>query len=451
MIKKAIEGVKPVVWFLLIFLSVTLIVGWSLIHRHGKKNVELHVPAQAQEDPPRAATRGRDRVPLVVQQQESFAKKLQKKELLQRVIIVKNNDSLGRIFRRLGLGDGEARKILALPKAASLKKLQVGHKLIVEIDQSSHSLRKLDYEINRLSNLIITTAKNGAIHADVQKIRPKVVVKYASSRVNRSVYTSAKKIGISSRMIKQFVDLFSDRIDAKKISSQDRFSIFYREYLVDGKSVQDSEIVAAELIHCGDTYRLIAFKEKEHGVAEFYTPDGKNSKPAFLRYPLAFSKISSRFSPLRKHPILGFSRPHLGVDLVARVGAPIKAAGNGRVIFVGHKHGYGRTIEIKHGEYMTRYAHLSKFVVSAGKYVNKGDLIGHVGTSGLSTAPHLHYEFHVNGIPRDPLKVKLPAGVMIAKQHRHKFMARAKNLVTQFDAHQRANKSFAMHRHVSFE
>ena len=448
--KKAVEEVKPIFIFLLISLLVMFIVGGSLAHRHGRKNVESSVLAQEQERLSQAVAKEQIHSPAVIQQ-EPFAKELQEREPLRRVVIVKNNDNLGRIFRRLGLSEKEARNILALQKAAPLKKLRVGNKLTMELDQSSNSLKKLDYEINRLSNLIITAGRNGAVQVDVKRIKPKMVVKYASSRVDRSIYASAKNIGISGRMVKQFMDLFSGKVGAKKINSQDRFSIFYREYLIDGKSVQDSEIVAAELIHRGVAHRLIAFKEKEDGAAEFYTPDGRNCKPAFLRYPLAFSKISSKFSLSRRHPILGFSRPHLGVDLVAKVGTPIKAASNGKVIFAGYKPGYGRTIDIKHGEYMTRYAHLSKFVVAAGKYVNKGDLIGHVGTSGLSTAPHLHYEFHIKGVPFDPLKVRLPMGEMIAKQHRHKFFAVSRNIVTQFDAHQRANRSFAMHNHVSFE
>jgi murein DD-endopeptidase MepM/ murein hydrolase activator NlpD len=443
--KRAIEELKPVVVFLLISLSVMLIVRGSLVHRHGRKNIEHYALAQEQEGLSQVAPEN------VIAQQKPFAKELREREPLHRVITVKNNDNLGRIFRRLGLDDKEARKILALQKAAPLKQLRVDNKLTVEIEQSSNSLKKLDYEVNRLTNLIVTAGKNGVVHVDLKKIKPQIQVKYASSRVDKSIYASAKKIGISSRMVKQFMDLFDGKVDAKKITGQDRFSIFYREYLVDGKSVQDSEIVAAELTHRGVTHRLIAFKEKENGVAEFYTPDGKNGKPAFLRYPLAFSKISSKFSPSRKHPVLKIPRPHWGTDFAARVGTPVKAASNGRVTFAGYKNGYGRTIDIKHGEYMTRYAHLFKLVVTAGKYVSKGDLIGHVGSSGLSTAPHLHYEFHVRGTPVDPLKVSLPAGGVIAKQHRHKFFAISKNIVTQFDAHQRAGRSFAMHNHISFE
>ena len=450
--KKTVEEVRPVIIFLLISLSVMLIVGGSLTYRHERKNIELepYNLAQAQKGLSQAVAEKSSLPPATVQP-NPLVKELRERDPLRRVIVVKNNDSLSRIFRRLNLGDKEAKKILALQKAAPLKKLRAGNKLILEIDRSNNSFRKLDYEVDRLSNLIITASRNGIVHVDIKKIKPKVVVKYASSRVNRSIYASAKKIGISSRMAKQFMDLFDGRVDAKKISSQDRFSIFYREYLIDGKSVQDSEIVAAELTHRGETHHLIAFKEKKNGVAEFYTPEGKNSRPAFLRYPIAFTRVSSKFSLSRRHPILGFSRPHLGVDFVARTGTPVKAASNGIVTFAGYKNGYGRTVDVKHGEYTTRYAHLSRFVVHAGKHVNKGDLIGHVGTSGLATAPHLHYEFHINGVPCDPLKVKLPSGGMIAKQHRHKFLAMSRNIVTQFDAHQRANRSFAMHNRVSFE
>ena len=159
-------------------------------------------------------------------------------------------------------------------------------------------------------------------------------------------------------------------------------------------------------------------------------------RKTFLRAPVDFRRISSRFTGSRWHPVLGRKRPHRGVDYSARTGTPIKAAGDGRVIFRGIKGGYGKTVVIQHGnQYTTLYAHMSKFrgKVKKGSRVKQGQVIGYVGKSGLATGPHLHYEFRVNGVHRNPLKVKLPAAAPIAKQYRTDFMNKSAPLLARLD------------------
>ncbi len=441
----AVEG-KPTVIFLLVTLSVALVIGGLLAFRESnswKMTAPLQFIGQEKSLVETAAV------------DQSVASDFVQPEALEdpspRTIAIRQDDTLGKIFRRLGLEEREARRILALAKVTQLKKLMVGKKMTIWIDPINNTFAKLNYGIDRLTTLVVSVNKKGIIHVDLRQVKPKAVIKYASARIDGSIYAAAKKLSLPSGMVKQFVNLFSGRVNSKKLNGQDRFSIFYREYLVDGKSVKGSEIVAAELMHGGVSHRLIAFKEKENSVAEFYTPEGRSIKPSFTRYPLTYSRIGSKFSPLRKHPILGISRPHRGVDFVAKAGTPIKATSNGRVAFVGYKNGYGRTIEIKNGKYSTLYAHLSKFAVRAGEYTKQGNVIGYVGSSGLSTNPHLHYEFRINGVHHDPLKVVLPGGELIAAKYRGKFFAMSRNIIAQLDAHQRAHKSFAMHSYSSFE
>jgi murein DD-endopeptidase MepM/ murein hydrolase activator NlpD len=159
----------------------------------------------------------------------------------------------------------------------------------------------------------------------------------------------------------------------------------------------------------------------------------------FMRNPVDFSRISSPFQIARWHPIMGKKRPHRGVDYAAAPGTPVKASGNGTVIHVGSKGGYGKTIIIDHGRgYTTLYAHLSKFKsgLRAGGTVEQGQVIGYVGQSGLATGPHLHYEFRVNGVHKNPVTVKLPGAEPILKKHRQRFVQHARNLISQLDSHQ---------------
>lgn len=364
--------------------------------------------------------------------------------IVQKIIIVKSKDNLGEIFKKLGLSLKDSTRILALSKAKVLKRLVVGRKMVISVDQKDNSFKSLSYEIDRLTKLTVRYDDKGIIYVDTKRIKPTVMVKYASSKIETSVYASAKKVGLPKELINQLTELFNSKLKVKKISNQDRLSMFYKEYLVDGKSVRNAEIIAAELKHDGAAYRLIAFDEGS-GIIRFYTPDGRGIKPFFARYPVIFSRISSKFSHSRKHPILGYFRPHLGVDLVAKYGAPVKATSNGKVVFAGNKSGYGRTVMIKNGKYTTLCAHLSKFTVSPGKFIKRGEVIGYVGSSGLATNPHVHYEFHINGVPQDPTKIALPENEFINAKYRGKFFAVSKSILAQLDAHQKANRNFAMH------
>jgi murein DD-endopeptidase MepM/ murein hydrolase activator NlpD len=221
--------------------------------------------------------------------------------------------------------------------------------------------------------------------------------------------------------------------------------LLYEERYLDGERFGEGNIVGGEFVNQGRVFRAVRFTDPA-GNSAFYDPDGRSMRKAFLRSPVDFRRISSKFQPARFHPVLGKKRPHRGVDYAAATGTPIKAAGDGKVTFRGWKGGYGRTVVIEHGgNYSTLYAHMSNFRanVKSGSRVKQGQTIGYVGSSGLATGPHLHYEFRVNGAHRNPLTVKLPKAEPLPGEHRAAFEVLAQDLTTRFDVINRTRVALA--------
>ncbi len=222
---------------------------------------------------------------------------------------------------------------------------------------------------------------------------------------------------------------------ALDIRAGDSFTVVYEELYLNGEKLRDGDILAAEFNNRGKRYRAIRYQDPR-GRTEYYSPDGKNMRKAFLRTPVAFTRISSRFSLGRKHPILHHIRAHKGVDYAAPRGTPIKATGDGKIVFRGRKGGYGNTIIIQHGgRYSTLYAHMSRFARSlrTGRRVRQGQVIGYVGSTGLATGPHLHYEFRINGAHHNPLTVRLPDASPLPRKYRRNFKASTAPYLAQLD------------------
>ncbi|MCU7945715.1 MAG: peptidoglycan DD-metalloendopeptidase family protein, partial [Candidatus Thiodiazotropha sp. (ex Cardiolucina cf. quadrata)] len=242
--------------------------------------------------------------------------------------------------------------------------------------------------------------------------------------------------GLSERLIMQLADIFGWDIDfALEIRSGDRFTVIFQEDYLDGEKLRDGPILAAEFVNQGRTYRALRYTD-DSGNSDYFTPKGRSMRKAFLRAPVDFRRISSKFTRERYHPVLGKKRPHRGVDYAAKTGTPIKSAGDGKIIHRGKKGGYGRTVIIQHGQtYTTLYAHLSRYNKKAkrGQKVKQGQVIGYVGKTGLATGPHLHYEFRVNGVHRNPLTVKLPAAEPIAKKYRAGFQMKIQPLLSKLE------------------
>ena len=215
----------------------------------------------------------------------------------------------------------------------------------------------------------------------------------------------------------------------------DSYYVQYEEIWQDDKYVSDGEIIAAEFNNDGRTIQAIRFiDDNQH--SEYFTPTGDSVRKAFIRAPVDFTRISSNFNPNRKHPILNQIRAHRGVDYAAPKGTPIKASGDGKVIFRGTKSGYGKTVILQHGGNITTlYAHMSNYVakVGVGTRVRQGQTIGYVGMTGLATANHLHYEYRLNGVHRNPRTVDLPDAEPIDAQYRDKFMAVAEPILRELE------------------
>lgn len=219
------------------------------------------------------------------------------------------------------------------------------------------------------------------------------------------------------------------------IRSGDNYYVQFEEIWQDGEFVTDGEIIAAEFNNNGRQIRAVRFKDKDN-VTDYFTPDGNSVRKAFIRAPVDFTRISSNFNPNRRHPILNTIRAHRGVDYAAPRGTPIKAAGDGKVIFRGNKSGYGKVVILQHGGNITTlYAHMSSFAAKArvGSRVRQGQTIGYVGMTGLATANHLHYEYRLNGVHRNPRTVSLPDAEPIKAEYRQQFLTEAAPILEELE------------------
>ncbi len=353
-------------------------------------------------------------------------------------ITVRRGDTLAAIFSRLKLSPAELHAIMALGKpTATLKTLLPGQQFRLRTG-SEQSLQALIYRIDAMKSLHITRGPDG-YQAQVVERSPDVRLTHAAATIDSSLFLAAQKAGLPENLIMELAGIFAWDIDfALDIREGDRFSIIYEENYLDGKKLRDGDIVAAEFTNQGRTYRAVRYTDAS-GHTDYYTPDGLSLRKAFLRTPVSFTRISSRFG-MRYHPLLNRMRAHQGVDYAAAKGTPIKAAGDGKIIFRGRKGGYGNVVIIQHGGHIsTLYGHMWKFAGGQriGSHVRQGQIIGYVGQSGLATGPHLHYEFRINGVHRNPLTVKLPNASPIASAYKADFVAASGKLLAQLDLYDR--------------
>lgn len=348
---------------------------------------------------------------------------------------IRSGDSMASIFKKNKLSPSLLHQIVNSSKTAKqLTDIRPGETLHMAFD-SDDNLLSLRLEHSKVDSLEILATADGFTATEKSRA---VDTRNAhlSGVIENSLYVSAKKSGLSDQLIMQLADIFGWDIDfALEIRSGDRFTVIFEEDYLDGEKLRDGPILAAEFINQGKTYQALRYVD-DTGRADYYTPEGRSMRKAFLRAPVDFRRISSRFTRERYHPVLGKKRPHRGVDYAAKTGTPIKASGDGKVIFRGKKGGYGKTVIIQHGQtYTTLYAHLSRYNKKSrkGTRVKQGQVIGYVGKTGLATGPHLHYEFRVNGVHRNPLTVKLPAAKPIAKKYRDDFMIKIQPFISKLE------------------
>ncbi len=258
----------------------------------------------------------------------------------------------------------------------------------------------------------------------------------AHAIINSSLTTAAEAAGLSNDLIEQLTNIFAWDIDfANNLSQGDQFTVVYKESTISNNSNKGSQIIAAEFVNKGRILTAIRYKNSE-GNVNFFSPEGKPMRKAFLSAPVDYLRISSGFSSHRKHPILNRIRAHKGIDYAARTGTPVKSAGDGEVAFLGNKGGYGQLLIIKHGDhYETVYAHLSNFKkgLASGDPVKQGDIIGYVGQTGLATGPHLHYEFRVDGAHQNPETLNMAQTLPLHDEVLDDFKSQTKSTLAQLN------------------
>lgn len=368
-------------------------------------------------------------------EQTQFLKPIENK---WKTIAVAQGDTLSKIFSDLALSKYTLHEILANnPEGRQLSNLSPGQKIKFLVNEQN-DLKTLTIPLSTTKTLVIKNTNKGYKYTYNNKQIVKKFV-YRTNKIKNSLYLSGKAVGLSETIIMQLAEIFGCDIDFMlDIRENDRFKILFEEDYIGDKKIRTGNILMAEFINQNKTYKAIRFTDPD-GNTGYYSPEGYKMQKSFLRTPVDFTRISSRFSIARRHPILHKIRAHRGVDYVAPHGTPVKAAGDGKIVFMGTQNGYGKTIEVQHGsKYTTLYAHLSGFSpqVKTGSYVRQGQVIGFVGKTGLASGDHLHYEFRVNGIHRDPLTVTLPKSLAIANKFKGTFLRHAKQMVGLLAEHE---------------
>ncbi|HEX7116116.1 MAG TPA: peptidoglycan DD-metalloendopeptidase family protein [Steroidobacter sp.] len=354
--------------------------------------------------------------------------------------VVRRNDTLDRIFRQLKLSVTDLARIRDLPGVReALDRIRPGETITLVHDEGL--LKSLKRRISETEVLSVTRiTENGADEFEAQVLATPIEIRQVRTHgtIGSSLFVAARAAGVSPGTILQLAnDIFGWDIDfALEIRPGDRFSLLYEQKYRDGEYIGDGRVLAAEFINDGRTYRAIYYESEDGKVRDYFAPDGRSMRRQFLRAPLDFTRISSNFNPRRRHPILNTIRAHEGVDYAAPTGTVIKAAGDGRVSFVGTKGGYGRVVILEHGGGVsTLYGHMSRFArnLRRGQRVKQGQTIGYVGSTGAATGPHLHYEYRVNGVHKNPRTVPLPDAAPIPESYMADFKARGAELLAQLD------------------
>ncbi len=355
--------------------------------------------------------------------------------------VVRRNDTLDRIFRQLKLNLTDLASIRELPGVQEqLDRLRPGDtiKLVHDDEGLVQALSRRISDTEVLSVTRVEEAGNGPFAAEVVATPVEIRESRAQGTIDSSLFVAARAAGVSPEIILRLAnDIFGWDIDfALDIQPGDRFSVIYEQKFREGEYIGDGRILAADFVNDGTTHRAVYYESADGKIADYFTPDGRSMRRQFLRAPLDFTRISSNFDPRRKHPILNMIRAHKGVDYAAPTGTIIKAAGDGRVSFVGTKGGYGRAVILEHGGGIsTLYGHMSRFArgLNSGDRVKQGTTIGYVGSSGAATGPHLHYEYRVNGAHKNPRTVPLPDAAPIPDTYLAEFKSRSATVLARLD------------------
>ncbi|WP_137175598.1 M23 family metallopeptidase [Massilia sp. HP4] len=330
---------------------------------------------------------------------------------------IRRGDSLGSLFTRLGIEDAQAQKFVRSDKLAKrLLSLQTGKRIQAETDENGLLLSM---------RATVTDGKSGEARTiSVERKGEEFVALEAPAKLERRVEMRSREItsslyaatdanvdggSIPDSIVGQIIEMFSTNIDFRSdVKRGDRFNVVYETFWLDGEQIKTGRILAGEFVNRGTSYQSVWYEDPVSKQGGYYSLDGKSLKKAFLKSPLQYSRVSSGFS-MRVHPISGKFKAHKGVDFAAATGTPIRAVADATVDFAGNGNGYGNMVVLKHwSNYSTAYAHMSRIApgMRKGSKISQGQVIGYVGSTGWSTGPHLHYEFRVAGVAKDPNKFK---------------------------------------------
>ncbi len=350
-------------------------------------------------------------------------------------VSIGNGDSLYSIFKSNGFPLAELAAIVKASKdTRRLARLVPGQRLDFHLT-TDNSVSKLVHYLDDTRTLHVD--RNGVGYdSKLIDVPLDSHMATAAGTIDASLFVAGQRAGLSNKVIMQLVEIFGWDVDfALDIRAGDRFAVVYEELYKNGEKLKDGNILAAVFTNQGKTTRIVRYQYAD-GRSAYFTPEGVSIRKAFLRTPVEYTRISSRFSRSRKHPRLNRFRAHRGVDYAAPRGTPIKAAGDGKVDHIGYKGGYGKAIVLRHGAtYTTLYAHMSRYArgLRRGQRVSQGQIIGYIGSTGLSTGPHLHYEFRVRGVHRNPLSVKLPTAAPIEKKYKQDFLVKTRGLIARLN------------------
>ncbi len=337
---------------------------------------------------------------------------------------VKSGESAAVLFQRIGLSSRLLYELTTSSDDAKqqLSRLRPGDKLIFGFNDDNE-LIQLRRTINSYESFLITKTPSG-FTTSIDKKEVHYQYNYAEATITSNFWNAAIKAGLTANQIMELAGIFGWDIDfALDIRDGDQFKLLYQEKIVEGEVVGRGNIIAAEFINQGDTFKAIL----DDNTGNYYDENGRAMKKAFLRAPLDFRRVSSNFNPRRLHPVTGLVKPHRGTDYVAPIGTPIWAAGDGVVMKSSYNQFNGNYVFIKHSNtYITKYLHLKRRMVKTGQRVKQGQTVGQLGKTGRVTGAHLHYEFLVNGVHKNPRTVKLPESKSLTGKKKQTFLANAK-------------------------
>ncbi|PAJ73707.1 peptidase M23 [Pseudoalteromonas sp. NBT06-2] len=331
---------------------------------------------------------------------------------------VKKGDNLAIIFKRAGFSAKTLHKLISADK--NTKKLTQIHpgETLSFAKNANGELSQLKYILNRTDTLLINLNIQGKYQSKIQSKTIEKRTKSSSGLITSNFWNAGVAAGLNDKQIMNLADIFGWDIDfANDIRKNDQFTLIYETLFIEGDYIGSGQVLAAEFINQGEKYNAIL-----HTDGNFYTAQGRSMKKSFLRAPVNFKYISSSFNSRRKHPVTGRVKAHRGIDYAAPTGTPVVSSGDGKVIQSGRSRFNGNYVFIQHrSKYVTKYLHLHKRKVKKGQKVKQGQLIGTVGATGQVTGAHLHYEFLVNGVHRNPRTVKLPKSQSLPKSELAKF------------------------------